>query len=69
MQRRLLGNSGKILNPDIPSRISTLGPNVQHGLGEMGLDRTKIVTQDYLNENWSEVESCASQIYEPIGMQ
>lgn len=49
--------------------------NVQHGLGEIGLqewkelDRTKIATQDYLNENWNEVESCATQIHEPIGMQ
>lgn len=33
------------------------------------LDGTKIATQDYLNEIWNEVESCATQILEHIGMQ
>lgn len=48
--------------------------NFQHGLGEIEpkewkeLDRIKIATQGYLNENRNEVESCAPQILEPIGM-
>ena len=48
--------------------------NVQQGLGQVRLeewrefDRVTVATQDYLRENWREVESCASQIYQPVGM-
>lgn len=48
--------------------------NVQHGLGQIGLeewehmDKTKVATQDYLNERWHEIQLCASQILSPSGM-
>lgn len=47
--------------------------NVQHGLGQVkleewnDLDRVKVVTQDYLQENWKEADLCAAQIHKPIG--
>jgi predicted acylesterase/phospholipase RssA len=47
--------------------------NVLQGLGQVGLeewkelDRTKIATEDYLNEHWDEVSSCASRICKSSG--
>lgn len=61
-------------NRYILGRISTFGSMfnmdwVRLDLKNGELDGTKIATQDYLNENWNEVESCATQILEHIGMQ
>ena len=48
--------------------------NVQHGLEQVGLeewkelDRTKLATQAYLNDHRAEVELCASQIHNSVGM-
>ncbi len=45
--------------------------NVQHGLEQVGLEewremgRTKVATQDYLTSDWSRVEACSSQIFDP----
>ena len=45
--------------------------NVQHGLEQVGLeewremDRTKVATQHYLASDWSRVEACSSQIFDP----
>ncbi len=45
--------------------------NVQHGLEQVGLeewremDRTKVATQEYLRSDWSRVEACSSQIFDP----
>jgi hypothetical protein len=47
--------------------------NVQHGLEQVGLeewkemDRTKVATQDYAIEEWSQIEACASQLHKPTG--
>ncbi|KAH0542026.1 hypothetical protein FGG08_003575, partial [Glutinoglossum americanum] len=45
--------------------------NVQHGLEQVGLeewkemDRTKVATQDYVMQEWSQIEACASQLHKP----
>jgi hypothetical protein len=47
--------------------------NVEHGLERIGLeewkefDRTKVATEDYLNQHWDDVDLCASQICNPTG--
>jgi hypothetical protein len=47
--------------------------NVQHGLEQVGLeewkemDRTKVATQDYVMQEWSQIEACASQLHKPNG--
>jgi hypothetical protein len=47
--------------------------NVQHGLGQVGLeewkemDKTKVATQDYVTQEWSQIDACASQLYKPTG--
>lgn len=48
--------------------------NFQHRLEHVGLeewkemDRTKLATQDYLRNHWSQVERCASQLFRPRSM-
>ena len=45
--------------------------NVQHGLEHVELeewkesDRIKIMTEDYLDIQWSRVKQCASQLLQP----
>lgn len=45
--------------------------NVQHGLEQVSLeewkelDRTKVATEEYLIHEWSQVDTCASQLHEP----
>ena len=46
--------------------------NVQHGLEQVALeewkemDRTKVATQEYTGEQWSQIQACASQLHNPI---
>jgi hypothetical protein len=48
--------------------------NVQHGLEQVGieewkeLDRTKVATEEYLMNKWSQVDACAAQLHQPTGM-
>ena len=47
--------------------------NVSHGLQQVGLeewkefDRTKIATEDYLNQRGKDIDLCASRIWKPSG--
>jgi hypothetical protein len=47
--------------------------NVQNGLEQVGLeewkelDRTKIATEEYLANEWSQVDTCATQLHQPSG--
>jgi hypothetical protein len=47
--------------------------NVQHGLEQVGLeewkelDKTKLATEEYLTNEWSQVDACAAQLHQPSG--